>query len=1045
MYNNGDGCVNPDVFKENASSFYGNTTSAESRPFSENVYDGSPLDRVKAVYGVGQDWFSAGKCAETEFLTNSTDVPTLKCLNLKVEEYSDTSFTVKKAGFYPASTLLVTKSMDEDGNTAYSFTDFSGKTLLERRVLSSDKTADTYYVYDDFGDLRAVIPPMLSKEVSTSTSTHWTSDSEPFGRWAFLYVYDSRHRCVAKKMPGAGWNLTLYDKAGNAILTQDARQREQNEWAFNIPDALGRVCLQGLCEESSLFGNDTGIDVFSGPFQNVAVRAFRSQGSLAATSAFYGYSIDGMVIDSTTTFLTVNYYDDHSFVGMYGFPQDLLFDEALVDNGYGNRWSSAHNLLTGSMSAVITSEGVSTGKFRHTALFYDEYGRVVQTISRYEDGGRIRTASAFDFAGNQTLSREVVSMSDACDTVERIDTYDLWGRIKRTTTSLSDGSGLNASSTVGYTYDNVGRLVGVTYGTGANAVNESLAYNVRSWLTEKRSDVFGMRLRYNTPALGSAPCWNGGVSEWEWGFGTEAPQAYSFSYDALGRLTDSRRFIGTSGSPTDSFSERDLSYDLNGNILTLNRFGESSLLPEDALTFSYSGNRINSVSGSPSFGYDSNGNMTADGRLGLNLSYNHLNLVSEVGDASGTLAYYTYISDGTKISAEKPDGSGTVYRGSLVYSKDGNGNLSLDCVLTDGGRIAAARDASGTVTAYHALHHLTDHLGSVRAVVDGDTGSVIETNDYYPFGKRIQATGPVAEPVEATSPNRWLFSGKEDQSFLSAGIPLLDFGARMYNPTIARWTAADPLSENYYSISPYAYCIGNPVIFIDPNGESTWVTRGKNGTFIVTDKGNPFDNDSNIYVTYEDDNGVWQRGESIGQTVSPYSFYNFDAKNGGAWAVDSVINTEDNSGSDFLQMFYDEWQPELIDYMANARNGHKYDFKVSNGEPTSAYGSKLDPYRGMPIGKGTDGKNIYASARDIGNIAAGYVAGANGIGWISARTAFDGYQILSNILSSSISDIIKTGFRRESLSTRVPEYYGWTRGYLNYNSKRRIHWYLYDK
>ena len=235
------------------------------------------------------------------------------------------------------------------------------------------------------------------------------------------------------------------------------------------------------------------------------------------------------------------------------------------------------------------------------------------------------------------------------------------------------------------------------------------------------------------------------------------------------------------------------------------------------------------------------------------------------------------------------------------------------------------------------------------------------------------------------------------------------------------------------------------MIFIDPNGESTWVTRGKNGTFIVTDKGNPFDNDSNIYVTYEDDNGVWQRGESIGQTVSPYSFYNFDAKNGGAWAVDSVINTEDNSGSDFLQMFYDEWQPELIDYMANARNGHKYDFKVSNGESTSILGSKPDPYRGMPIGKGSDEKNIYASARDIGNISAGYVAGANGIGWISARAAFDGCQILSNILSSSISDIIKTGFRRESLSTRAPEYYGWTRGYLNYNHKRRINWYLYDK
>ena len=47
------------------------------------------------------------------------------------------------------------------------------------------------------------------------------------------------------------------------------------------------------------------------------------------------------------------------------------------------------------------------------------------------------------------------------------------------------------------------------------------------------------------------------------------------------------------------------------------------------------------------------------------------------------------------------------------------------------------------------------------------------------------------------------FSGKEDQSFLGAGIPLLDFGARMYNPAIARWTAADPLSARYYGISPY--------------------------------------------------------------------------------------------------------------------------------------------------------------------------------------------------------------------------------------------------
>ena len=81
--------------------------------------------------------------------------------------------------------------------------------------------------------------------------------------------------------------------------------------------------------------------------------------------------------------------------------------------------------------------------------------------------------------------------------------------------------------------------------------------------------------------------------------------------------------------------------------------------------------------------------------------------------------------------------------------------------------------------------------------------------------------------VTVTSPNRWLFSGKESQSFLYANIPLLDFGARMYNPTIARWTAADPMSEKYYGISPYVYCLGNPISIIDPNGMDIWTMDEK--------------------------------------------------------------------------------------------------------------------------------------------------------------------------------------------------------------------------
>ena len=88
----------------------------------------------------------------------------------------------------------------------------------------------------------------------------------------------------------------------------------------------------------------------------------------------------------------------------------------------------------------------------------------------------------------------------------------------------------------------------------------------------------------------------------------------------------------------------------------------------------------------------------------------------------------------------------------------------------------------------------------------------------------VKVASMVDNPCRTThtviSPNRWHFSGKEDQSFLGAGIPFLDFGARMYNPAIARWTADDPLSEKYYGISPYVYCANNPILFTDIAGNS---------------------------------------------------------------------------------------------------------------------------------------------------------------------------------------------------------------------------------
>ena len=95
-------------------------------------------------------------------------------------------------------------------------------------------------------------------------------------------------------------------------------------------------------------------------------------------------------------------------------------------------------------------------------------------------------------------------------------------------------------------------------------------------------------------------------------------------------------------------------------------------------------------------------------------------------------------------------------------------------------------------------YFLTDHLGSVRQVVAAD-GSVIEQNDYYPFGKEW------AQPDMPTSDNRYTFSGKEKQHLRFQKIDYTDFGARLYDAEGVHFLQQDPLLEKYFRIGQYNF------------------------------------------------------------------------------------------------------------------------------------------------------------------------------------------------------------------------------------------------
>jgi RHS repeat-associated protein len=120
-----------------------------------------------------------------------------------------------------------------------------------------------------------------------------------------------------------------------------------------------------------------------------------------------------------------------------------------------------------------------------------------------------------------------------------------------------------------------------------------------------------------------------------------------------------------------------------------------------------------------------------------------------------------------------------------------------------------------TGNTYEINYYITDHLGSTRVVVSSG-GTVVGTNDYYPFGKLWESAGTQAPTT------RYLFSGKEKQ--ITGGINYMDFGSRMYDDFLGRWFTHDPQSYKRPWESPYGYCGGNPVSRIDENGELWWLS-----------------------------------------------------------------------------------------------------------------------------------------------------------------------------------------------------------------------------
>ena len=609
-----------------------------------------------------------------------------------------------------------------------------------------------------------------------------------------------------RKLPGCDAVRYVYDKADRLIFVQDGNLKGQGRWRFTIPDALGRTVLSGLCSDT--------LPVVGSPVE----AEFTGSGSYKG----YAVKVGGTVRElSGSRLLTVNYYDNYDFLGKNGFPA-YAYDSSMESSGYGTK-SDARGMLTGSVTGLA---GDGAGQL-YSVVYYDRRSRPVQRQGSNSLGGKETEYTAYNFTGQPTRLRHVhTAQGKAARTEVRTYSYDHAGRLLTVKHKLD---ALGEVTLVNNVYDDLGRLQSKSlHGSAVN--KQTYAYNIRNWLTGVSGSKFTQNLYYNTG--NGVVKYNGSISSMTWKAGNESTvRGYKFTYDGLDRLLNAI-YGETAGISTNAnrFSENVTNYDKNGNIKGLQRYGQTGASAYgliDNLTFTLNGNRLNRVDDAVTastygggfefkdgvkqaneYAYDANGNLTKDLNKGITgISYNCLNLPNAVTFSDGSTITYTYGADGTKLRTVHKIGSATTttdYCGNVIYE---NGVQKL--LLTEEGYVTLSDSK------YH--YYLKDHQGNNRVVIN-QSGTVEETNHYYPFGGVFASAGSI-QPYK--------YNGKEFDN--KKGLNWYDYGARHYDAALGRFTTNDRFAEKYYSMSPYQYGANNPVNNIDVNGDTIVVNPNPNG------------------------------------------------------------------------------------------------------------------------------------------------------------------------------------------------------------------------
>ncbi len=513
--------------------------AATNYPYAETIIQKSPLQIALESGSVGAAWQPANSDPES----GHTIKETIRTNDTAVEEvriwvFDEVNKTATTTEQYSNGQLSVVEVSDENDQVAIEYTDKAGKLILRKSWKDATTELLTYHVYDEYDNLRLILPPMACDAMSGAwdlSSTQANSQSIQ-DNWATYFDYDNYQRLIEKKLPEAEPIYTIYDRLNRPILSQDGELRKNDQWLFSKFDERSRGILAGIYTDTQARSRET---LQSWVDDNVGIgktHPYYEERSNIDVALYHGYSNQAFP-NTGIEILSVSYFDNYDFdfddKPDWTFQEDSDYPDlepndklngvatggkikilapeqtAAVFSGsatYSSCPTSPSTLYYEGESIILADGFVSNAgqnvyigsgldipadlisvEWLTSVSFFDKFGRVIQTQSANHLGGADVTWTSFDFAGRMINGKSKHTTPGDTITQESSATYDHAGRVLETKHRINEDPWVLVTSN---NYNQLGRATEKDiHSTNFDSSNPTYlqsvdySFNERGWMT----------------------------------------------------------------------------------------------------------------------------------------------------------------------------------------------------------------------------------------------------------------------------------------------------------------------------------------------------------------------------------------------------------------------------------------------------------------------------------------------------------------------------------------------------------------------------------